>query len=87
MSQIIIKKAECGYEDKPVNRMCSNCAHFAIDRVLTPFMLEINASRPNRTDHYTVERHGVDKNMRCTRNGFAVKKMARCGDWEAGSKA
>lgn len=92
MSKISVKKAECGYEDKPVNKMCSNCAHFALDRVLTDWMLESNEKRDKRSpqwraEEYTVEKHGVEKNMRCTRNGFAVKKMARCGDWEAGSKA
>lgn len=94
MSKISAKKAECGYEDKPVNRMCSNCAHFTLDRVLTPWMPESNARRiaePGRfqtnPEPYTVEKNGVEKNMRCTRNGFAVKKMARCGDWEAGGKA
>ena len=31
---------------------------------------------------YTVEKHGVEKNIRCTKYGFVVKKTAYCNGHE-----
>jgi hypothetical protein len=31
--------------------------------------------------YYMAENDGVEKNLRCARHGFSVKKMAACNDW------
>lgn len=84
-SKIQIKRDECGYQEKPPAKQCNTCVDFACDRLLPKWMEERNASGEGvyceRGTLYTVERHGVEKNLRCARHGFAVKKMARCGDW------
>ena len=82
MSKTLKLKAEVGYSEKPVLPICSNCVEFTSDRVLPEWMIERNASEMGRLDdpdnQYTVEKNGVEKNLRCTRHGFAVKKMASC---------
>lgn len=78
-------KAHCGYEAKPVFQTCGNCGAFASDSVLPKWMAEkVNASEKDWDGReYTVENHGVEKNMRCTDHGFATKKMATCKLWRA----
>lgn len=79
-------KAACGYQDKPFQKTCSNCAAFTSERVLSSWMIKRNASGQgvylaNDNEPYTAEKHGTEKNMRCTAHGFAVKKTALCNDW------
>lgn len=81
MSEISDKKAACGYTQKVIPSTCGNCAHFASDRTLPEWMEVLNSRRVRA--YYTVEKDGIEKNLRCTKHGFTVKKMARCGDWEA----
>ncbi len=87
MKTVNEKKAACGYTPKLIPGTCGNCAHFSLDRVLTPWMLESNEKRAMqspqwRSGEYTAEKHGVEKNLRCTKHGFAVKKMGACNDWQ-----
>lgn len=79
MSTIAEKKAACGYIPKCVPSTCSNCAGYTAERVFPEWMEQSNARR-GRAD-YTIEEHGIEKNLRCTRHGFAVKKMGVCNDW------
>ena len=88
MSKVSDQKAACGYTPKVVPSTCGNCKHFASDRTLSGFMLEINAERAKKpktpyitVEPYTVEKHGIEGNLRCAKHGFAVKKMAGCDDY------
>ena len=76
-----VKKAKehCGYQGKPVLPTCGNCGAFASDMALPAWMEEQKTDR--RGTQYTVEKNGVEKNLRCLDHGFAVKKMAACKLW------
>ena len=88
MSKVSEKKAACGFRDKAVPKTCMNCTHFASERALTPWMEQSNAAQKAKAEQwrlpeYTVEQHGVEKNIRCTKHGFAVKKLSDCNDHSA----
>lgn len=77
-------KENCGYKDKPVLPVCSNCRHFTSDRVLPDWMVDRNKSGEGAyfsDEQFTVEKHGVEKNLRCKAHGFVVKKMGSCNTW------
>jgi len=84
-----VKKAKdhCGYEQKPVQKICKNCAAFSSDLVLPKWMVEINevrlAIQGRRERIYDAKTDGQEKNLRCTDHGFAVKKTASCKLWKA----
>lgn len=61
---------------------CCTCAHFMSDLVLPAWMRETNANEEPRQARYTVESHGVEKNLRCGPGGFPVKKTASCDRYE-----
>jgi len=78
-------KEHCGYQEKPVLPVCSNCRNFTSDLVLPAWMIEHNAQvQTSEKDGiiYTTEKNGVEKNLRCKAHGFAVKKTATCGTWD-----
>lgn len=78
-----VKKAKehCGYEAKPVFNTCANCAAFASDMELPAWMQEEKKDWDGT--EYTVEKHGIEKNLRCTDHGFVTKKLATCKLWRA----
>ena len=82
MSNTTIAKKNCGYEPKPVHPTCSNCAEFRSERILPAWMIESNAAAA-ADNTFTVEKNGVEKNMRCASFGFAVTKTATCKQWQA----
>ncbi len=73
MSKQSEAKAAQGYTTAVSN--CGNCAHMAKDLVLPAGMLKDNE---RGLTHYTIEQHGVEKNLRCGIGGFAIKKTATC---------
>lgn len=79
MSKVSDQKAACGYTPKVVPSTCGNCKHFASDLVLPDWAEQTNkrCSHP----YYTAEEWGLEKNLRCEKHGFAVKKMAGCDDY------
>lgn len=79
MSKVSDQKAACGYTPKVVPSTCGNCKHFKSDRALSGWMEASNERR--RFPYYTAEKDGVEKNRRCGKHGFAVKKMAGCDDY------
>ena len=92
MIEIGEKKAACGFRDKAIPKTCATCTHFASDRVLPTWMEQSNAKQAHwpeqwRSEPYTVEQHGVEKNIRCKKHGFAVKKMSACNDYLANGGA
>lgn len=79
-------KSDCGYLEKPPQQNCSTCAHFTFEKILPAWMLDQNKSDDKTCvsdEPFTVERNGVEKNLRCSLHGFAVKKLARCNSWKA----
>lgn len=80
MSKQSEAKTAQGYEQKPVAHVCMNCRDFASDRALTNWMKSENdrGSEPYSGRHYTIERDGVDRNLRCLVGGFAVNKTSTC---------
>lgn len=84
MATVNEKKAACGYTPKLIPGTCSNCANFASDRVLADWMLKSNARRAASDPRlqYTAEKNGIEKNRRCNKHGFAVRKMGACNDWQ-----
>lgn len=77
MSNIKELKASWGYTEKPALPICSNCKHFRSELVLPAWIVERNKSA-DENDKFTVERHGVEKNMNCNLHKFPVKKTASC---------
>lgn len=89
-------KASVGYSDKPVLPTCMNCAQFTSER-LVPQWIERDIKerghvnlflggfggyqRFEKADDIPPELR-VEKNIRCSRHGFAVKKLGRCNDHE-----
>lgn len=77
------------YEQKPLPATCANCQNFTSEKKLPAWMDRDNAEGrkplPNYMgpsfDSYTIENHGVEKNMRCGLGGFAVKKTAACAEF------
>jgi len=65
MSRQAVAKALQRYEDKPVHPMCSNCVFFS----------STTLERTEFGSTWTQE-----KNLRCVKGGFAVKKMGTCQD-------
>lgn len=69
-----------------VQRGCLSCAHFMSDLVLPKWMQEhnstIDAGLIRAGVRYSVSAHGVEKNLRCSIGGFAVKKTASCDRYE-----
>lgn len=82
-------KAEQGYRTEPQN--CGNCAHKTSEVKLPEWMIKRNeeraadaeAGRSSYGREYTVERDGIERNVRCGIGGFAVKKTATCNSWTA----
>lgn len=82
MSAQSIAKAAQGYEPKPVSSTCGNCERFKSDRVLP-------AWRERQNQHVKSlgrkalwgDQNTVEKNLRCTLGGFAVKKMGTCREF------
>lgn len=83
------KKAKeyCGYQEKPAIPVCGNCQSFTSEMLLPAWMEERNKSGEgvyfSRGEMYTIEKNGVEKNLRCADHGFAVKKMASCNSFKA----
>lgn len=83
-------KERCGYQAKPVHPACANCGAFASDLQVPAWMvgefeqegvLRIHAGASMRIykDLAEVPDHlKVEKNLRCTDHGFAIKKTAVC---------
>jgi hypothetical protein len=70
-------KEHCGYIAKPEHNTCSNCGAFASDFIY-PIWVVSEADRAK----YDIMRYAkLEKNLRCTDHGFAVKKTATCGLW------
>lgn len=80
MSKQSEAKNEQGYLAK--SNTCSNCGHFQSDVILPAWCVETNKIHEARgaKPHYVLgETHGgVERNMRCSVGGFAVKKSATC---------
>lgn len=81
MMTVKAAKEHCGYQDKPVLQTCGNCGAFASTMKLATWMEERNAETGQ--EEYTVEKNGVEKDLRCADHGFAVKKMAACKLWRS----
>jgi len=81
MSKQSDAKAHHGYTEKPIPETCSNCRHMASEKKY-PAWIEKAMSRGWEKDGYgdpfSIETHGIDKNIRCLEGGFAVKKTATC---------
>lgn len=79
MSKVSEVKASQGYTEEL--NTCGKCAFFKFEKVLPAWMAEANAN-PDRMRFadgaYTVEDHGVEKNLRCDIGKFKVKKMGTC---------
>ena len=72
-------KQHCGYEEKPFRKACRNCAAFASDMEYPTW-----CRTPERRADFDAKNYAkVEKNMRCTDHGFAVKKLAVCNLWRA----
>ena len=83
------KKAKqySGYNEKPNLPVCMNCQWFASEIHLPAWMEKRNKSGEGvyftNGEMYTVEKHGVEKNLRRSAHGFAIKKMASCNSFKA----
>ncbi len=72
-------KEHCGYEEKPMRIACGNCAAFAGDMVYPMW-----CRTPEEQADFDAKSYAkVEKNMRCTDHGFAVKRTAVCKLWRA----
>jgi hypothetical protein len=85
MSKQSEAKAAQKYSPSLVLPTCNNCVNFTADRVLPEWMIKSNERYSN--SEFTLEKHGVQKNLRCGIGGFAVKKMGSCNLFVARSAA
>lgn len=70
-------KAHCGYQDKPVQRICSTCGSFAFDMDYPKWVLERVAEGRDKEPIGAP----IECRLRCTDHGFATKKTATCRLW------
>jgi len=82
MSKQSEAKAKQGYTEAVNN--CGNCKHLQSDLVLTAWMSKKNADYLSKyeTPPFNIEKHGIEKNIRCGIGGFKAKKTAFCKQWE-----
>ncbi|MFA5900463.1 MAG: hypothetical protein WC829_15295 [Hyphomicrobium sp.] len=68
---------------QPKGPTCATCNNLQSEMVLPTWMQEENdkPTRGNCGAIWFVEKHGVEKNMRCSIGGFAVKKQGCCDLW------
>lgn len=76
MSKQSDAKSTQWYDPRPTPSTCANCAHFASERVQSEYDKRMNVRFPSL---YL----GLEKNLRCTIGGFAVKKMVTCAKFSA----
>lgn len=78
MSKVSDEKTKRGYREKPDT--CANCEYLDSEIMLPAWMAERNKRdlEQGRWPSYDIEKHGVEKKLRCSSGGFAVKKMATC---------
>lgn len=80
-------KEQSGYQEKPILPVCGNCQAFTSEMQLPAWMEERNRSGEGvyfkSGELYTIEKNGVEKNLRCSDHGFAIKKMASCNSFKA----
>lgn len=69
MSKQSDAKKRQGYNPEASQRVCGKCFYFQSDKVE---QLGYNG-KPNG--------YILEKNLRCTLGGFAVKKLALCNEW------
>lgn len=76
-------REQCGYSTAQ-QKSCGNCAEFTTKTELPRWMKEDNEKRKNEGEQprFNVAVHGVEKQLRCAKYGFAVTKSARCNDWK-----
>lgn len=79
MSKVSEAKAACGYKDKALLPVCSNCLEFSTELVLPTWMQKRNAASAQQ--QFSVKIHGVEKNLRCKLHGFAVKRLGSCNNF------
>lgn len=79
MSKQSEAKASQNYTPKAHN--CGDCRNLKFDITLPAWMVQNNLELVSfgKEPRYTVEKNGVEKNIRCGIGGFAVKKMGICG--------
>lgn len=77
------KKQE--YDDKPKPNLCGNCPSLKFDMQLPKWMQERNDGVANGTTAFPRtpwgDEHKVQKNLRCGKGGFAIKKAGTCAEW------
>lgn len=86
MSKVTDAKASQGYLDK--SPCCGDCCNMTSEQALPAWMIRHNEELQAKLDdggkkeswdkHYTVERYGVEKSIRCGVGRFKVKKGGYC---------
>lgn len=71
MSRQSEAKEKQGYVAKSIPRTCPNCKHYQFDHV------QIGPISTLYPDGWW-----EDKNLRCDKGGFAVKKMGSCNEFD-----
>lgn len=71
MSKQSEAKEKQGYVAKAIPMVCMNCKHFKFDHVQT---IKPSDRLPDGW--------WEDKNLRCGKGGFAVKKMGTCNEFD-----
>jgi hypothetical protein len=66
------------YTPKLIPGVCGNCAQMTCKKRLPAWMERDKKSWDGKP--FTVEEHGVVKDMRCGIGGFAVKKTGSCSE-------
>lgn len=77
MSKQSEAKNHQGYEEKAPT--CTSCKYFSCEKSLSKWQIESNAKG---TSSWDAEKNGIERNIRCGKGGFAVKKQAICNCYE-----
>jgi hypothetical protein len=77
MRKVSEVKFEMGYTDKPIFHICKTCRYLYLI-IDNPLWVKKEIMKGNmRYNDYVKE-----KNISCSKGGFAVKKTASCNMWE-----
>lgn len=89
-------KQAVGYSDKPLAPACSNCIHFTSERKMIAWVARDLKEKGEVHLHggfghgyqcvtsadQVPESYFQEKNLRCLKHAFAVKKLGKCNDHE-----
>ena len=80
-SPVAARKANCGYVDKVVPKVCRDCGAYSSTKEYPSWLRSDVAKSQFKAAGYAMK----ETHIRCTTHGFAVKRQGCCNDWRPSS--